>query len=76
MSKKRKTDLPVYNLTCTRCGAIADGNTREADGWTVIPMTQVLCSTCNGNKATPVHFIKAKERGKFIPYATGGANGQ
>lgn len=56
--------LPVFTITCSHCGATADGNSREADGWTITK--PVLCSICNGSKALRVWFIPAEEPGKYL----------
>lgn len=68
--KRKKPELPAFILTCVKCGAIANGNSREADGWTIAPSNKIMCSYCNGSKSTPVYPFPAKEKGKvhFIPY--------
>lgn len=57
--------IVVFILTCKDCGTTANGNSREADGWTIAP--KVKCPSCNGTEEAPMHLIPAKERNKFIP---------
>jgi hypothetical protein len=66
---KRKLKLPAFPLVCTKCGATANGNTREADNWTLAPRDMVACPDCNGSRNTPVIAIRSKTRGKvfFMP---------
>jgi hypothetical protein len=62
-------------LTCIVCGAVADGNTRQADGWTVVPMNEVKCSNCNGNSQAEFIYIPATEPGKFTRWPKKPAKG-
>ena len=56
--------IPPYMITCHKCGAKVDANSKAGGGWTLAP--KIECSTCNGNATHPFLEIPANEKGKVI----------